>query len=262
MRIETALLQVLEQIENDQCTDEVKESLRVQIKSAASDLTLVPRDETDGNRMFRYAMGMLALGMAEQLYGAGDDTDLDPLPRFWSKPNSQIMPLLGDHGTAVIAIGTFAVSWEEVFYDICHESLHLLNPVINVHGSNVKVSALEEGVAVKFAEQMYEKYINSYCNKIPATSPINAFHTQYFQAYSVAKRIPDVILKEVRKVFGRFSKLDDADKFKDLVCDYLSDEEAEILLAPFRYPALKSNTGIERNGSRHRLSHQSPNSCL
>jgi hypothetical protein len=236
MAIETALLQLLEQIKNDQCTDQVRDLLRVQIKSATTDLTLTPRDETDGNRMLLNAMGALALGMAEQLYGAGDDTGLDPFPRFWSEPNSQIMPLDGDDGTVVIAIGTSAASWEEVFYDICHESLHLLNPVINVRSSGVKVSALDEGVAVKFAEQMYEKYIKSYCNTVPATSPINAFHTQYFQAYSAAKRIPDATLKEVRKVFGKFSKIDDADKFKDLVCDYLSDEEAEILLAPFRYP--------------------------
>ncbi|MBN3727265.1 hypothetical protein [Burkholderia sp. Ac-20379] len=235
MTIETALLQLLEQFKNDQCTDQVKDHLRAQIKSASSDLTQNPRDETNGNRMFLNAMVALALGTAEQLYGAGDDTSFDPFPRFWSHPNSQIMPLIGDDGAVVIAIGTFAVSWEEVFYDICHESLHLLNPVTNVRSSNVKVSALEEGVAVKFAEQIYEKYISSYCDKIPTTSPIKAFHTQYFQAYSAAKMIPDTTLKEVRNVFVRFSKIDDPDKFKHLTRDYLSDMEAEILLAPFKY---------------------------
>lgn len=217
-----------------------KEILRNQINSATPRLTLNPRDDTNESRMILNAMFALCLGVAEKLYGDGGDTKFHKIPIFLPQPNSQIMPLNDKKGTVVIAIGTCAFSWEEVFYDICHESLHMLNPVVNVHNSNVNVSALEEGVAVKFAEHLYEKYVKIYCNKIPATSPVNAFHTQYFQAYSAANKIPDVKLKEVRKEFERFSKLDNAEKFKNLVGDYLSEGDTEILLEPFRYPPRSS----------------------
>lgn len=124
---------------------------------------------------------------------------------------------------------------ENAFYDVCHEVVHLLNPVFNVQDANVKVSALDEGVAVKFAEQMYERYIRPYCDRIPSTSPIFYRNSQYFVAYSAAKKIPDGVLKEVRQVFGMFSKIDDVEKFKTLVGSYLSDKEMDELMAKFIY---------------------------
>ena len=142
---------------------------------------------------------------------------------------------MGDHDTVAIVLGQHVRSWEEVFYDICHESLHLLNPVINVKDSKVKVCALEEGVAVKFAETMYAKYIRPYCDKIPSTSPVHAPNCQYFLAYLAAEKIPDDVLKEVRNVFGKFSNIDDSEKFRVLVSDYLSKEEIEILVETIVY---------------------------
>jgi hypothetical protein len=178
---------------------------------------------------------LVTLGLVQDLYGSGDDTELDPCPRFEPQPQSQIVPLMGDHGTVAIVLGEYVRSWEEVFYDICHESLHLLNPVINVKDSKVRVSSLEEGVAVKFAESMYEKYIKPYCGKTPLTSPVKSPNSQYFLVFNAAKKIPDDVLKEIRSVFGKFSNIDDSEKFKRLVSQYLNDEEIRILVQGFVY---------------------------
>jgi hypothetical protein len=133
----------------------------------------------------------------------------------------------------VLTIGTCARTWEEVFYDLCHESLHLLNPVTDV--KNKKISALEEGCAVSFAEAMYEKYISSYCNKVPTTSPTYDKSSQYFLAYFATKKIPDDVLKQVREVFGSFSTIDNVEKFTELVLPYASEEDIKILTTPFIY---------------------------
>jgi len=235
MMIVSVLLDSLEKIKNNQFTDEMKATLKRQIDFAAGDRTLDPREETEANRKLLNAAILVALGTAEELYGEGDETEFHCYPIFKAQPRSQIVPLAENHLKFAIVIGECARSWEDVFYDICHESLHLLNPVINVMDDTVEVCALEEGVAVKFAEQMYEKYIKPYCGKTPSSSPVNYSDSQYFMAYYAVKKIPDDVLKETRKSFGRFSNIDDVNKFKALVGSYVSDKEIEILTNPFVY---------------------------
>lgn len=235
MKLEAVLLQLLEQIKNDDWTDESRANVKDLIQSSASDRTLNPRDKTDGNEKLLKATVFIALGTATDMYGVGDETKLYPIPFFERQPQSQIAPLMDDMSTVGIVLGECVRSWEEVFYDICHESLHLLDPIINVYDSNVKVSALEEGVAVKFAEDMYEQYVRPYCRKKPLTSPVSDINSQYFKAYSAAKKIPDVVLKDVRKVFGKFSKIDDVEKFKEMVGNFISDEDVKTLVDPFVY---------------------------
>jgi len=237
MTIGSVLLELLKQIEDAEYTDEVKAILKDQIQSATVNLTLNPRNETEGNLKLLNAAMCVILGTAESLYGVRDYTVFKPyrFPLFKDQPQSQIIPLKKDLSTVAMVLGTCVESWEDVFYDICHESLHLLNPVLGVKINEVKVSTLEEGVAVKFAEQMYEKHIKKYCNKTPVTSPVNSPNSQYFKAYTATKKIPDEVLKKIRKEFGMFSKIDDANKFRELVSDYLNEREIEILLTPFKY---------------------------
>jgi hypothetical protein len=235
MTIGPVLLNLLEQIENDQCTPKVKETLKGLIESAAIDVTRDPREETEGNKKLLHAAMLVILLKVQDLYGDGDDTELHSTPVFLDQPQSQIAPIKDDHGKVVLGLGSYVRSWEDVFYEICHEGLHLLDPVINVANGEVKVSALEEGCAVKFAEQIYEEHIKPYCNNVPLTSPIAATDSQYFSAYSAAKKIPNEILKEVRRVFERFSNIDDHKRFKGLVGEYVSDEEIDVLVSPFIY---------------------------
>lgn len=235
MTIGPVLLELLAQITNYQYSPEVKEYLKQLIDSAAVDVTPNPRDKTEGNKKLLSSAVLVAFGTVQDLYGIGDDTKLYPSPQFLDQPQSQIAPLMDDNSTVAIVLGGYVRTWEEVFYDICHESLHLLNPVLNIRDSRVQVSALEEGVAVKFAEHMYSKYINPYCDSIPSTSPVHDFQSQYFKAYCAAKKIPDEVLNEVRSVFGKFSSINDIGKFTELVGGYLNEIEIDVLVKPVEY---------------------------
>lgn len=235
MAIESVLVELASQIEDDQVTNEEKANLISQIQSSAGDLTSNPRDHTNGNRLLLNATMVVALGIAQNRYGIGDDAGLYLHPLFGDKPQSQLRPLAGDNREFAIVLGMCVRSWEDVFYDICHESLHLLNPVLIVEGDGDKISALEEGVAVKFAEDMYDTHIRTYCDHTPLTSPINDPSSQYFRAYAAAKKIPDAVLKEVRRTFGRFSDINDSEKFRDIISDYLDEEAIRTLIEPFRY---------------------------
>ena len=235
MTIGPVLLDLLAQIGEHHCSPEAKARLEEMIGSAVVDVTPNPRDETNANRTILRSAVWVALGTVQDLYGIGDETELDPHPKFLNQPQSQIAPLMGNHSTVAIVLGNCVRTWEDVFYDICHESLHLLNPVLNVRDRRVQVSALEEGVAVKFAEHMYEKYIKPHCDKIPPTSPVWNVRSQYFKAYCAAKKIPDEVLYEVRSVFGRFSSINDVEKFTELVGGYLNEEEINILMEPVEY---------------------------
>jgi hypothetical protein len=230
VKIVQVLLALLEEAE---FPDEVKAKIKNLIDSAAVEATSNPRDETEENRNLLRAALVIILEKIQSLYGDSNAKRIHRVPFFQDQPHSQVGPLKDDFESIGLAIGNSARSWEEVFYEICHETLHLLNPVVDVKSN--KVSALEEGCAVRFAEQMYKKYIKPYCNKIPRTSPVGDRSSQYFSAYSAANKIPDDVLKKIRKTFGRFSNIDDAEKFKELVGKYLSDEEVEVLTKPFVY---------------------------
>ena len=90
MTIGPVLLKLLEQIRNDQYTDELKTVLKEQIESSSVDLTLNPRDRTEGNLKLLNAAMLVAHGTAQDLYGPAEDMGLDPSPRFEAQPQSQI----------------------------------------------------------------------------------------------------------------------------------------------------------------------------
>lgn len=154
---------------------------------------------------------------------------------------SRVSTLTKDANTFAIFISSMCVTWEDLFYDLCHECLHLLNPTKDI--SKVDVQRLEEGVAVKFAEDMYRKYITPYCNITPLNSPITsrdprAKHSQYYKAHSITSKIPGDKLREVRSEFSSFWSVKDKDKFMSIVGDSITNEEADYLLSKFDYYSL------------------------
>lgn len=151
---------------------------------------------------------------------------------------SKVSTALNDPSTFVTFISSMCVTWEDLFYDLCHECLHLLNPA--TRNQKDTVQRLEEGVAVKFAEDLYKKYITSYCIISPFNSPITSLdpmakYSQYYKAYSITSKIPDDKLREVRSEFGSFWSIEDKDKFMWIVGDYITDKEADYLLSHFDY---------------------------
>lgn len=238
IKMQEVVVQIIEQIRDAKYTPELK--IRIKDLIQPDDITSNPREETAGNRDFLKAMLMAILGAAEDLYGKGEEVKIEYQPNFKDQSHSQIglgLDAAGNPGYIIMIIGKCANTWENVFYDISHESIHLLNPTINAEKTEVIVRAMEEGCAVKFAEHMYERHIKSFCNAPPATSPNRPSGGQYLVAYCAAKKIPDDVLKTIRKEFGRFSSVDDKEKLKLLAAKYISDKDIEVLVERFRYPS-------------------------
>ncbi|MEX9609616.1 hypothetical protein JI723_13870 [Providencia manganoxydans] len=154
---------------------------------------------------------------------------------------SMVCKLLGHDNLYGVLISNACTSWESVFYELCHECIHLLSPATG----NLKneVQRLDEGVAVKFAEDMYRKYITPYCNITPINSPITSLdptarHSQYYKAHGITSKISDDKLREVRSAFGSFWSIKDKDKFMSIVGDCITNEDADYLLSKFDYYSL------------------------
>ncbi|CAJ0694927.1 hypothetical protein LMG18102_02034 [Ralstonia mannitolilytica] len=120
-----------------------------------------------------------------------------------------------------------------MFYELCHETVHLLNPVLDIKQS--RVSALEEGVAVKFAEEMYERFIATYTRHGPLVTPTSNKNSSYFKAFLIAKKIPDDILKIIRKEFGKFSAIDNASLLMKIAPACITEHEAQQMCDAFDY---------------------------
>lgn len=196
------------------------------------------RDNHDDEYILR-VLSFTSFYVAKQTYGysetkiryevqLGHEEPLDYLPM-----NSSVYPINGSDEW-MIYIGCKYDDWEQIFYEICHESVHLLNPA--EHEDLPNVQRLDEGVAVKFAENMYKKYITPYTTKPPKFTPVRlARLSQYTKSFNITNKISDEKLKEVRSIFGSFWSIPDKEKFMSIVGNYITDKEADYLLSDFDY---------------------------
>lgn len=96
---------------------------------------------------------------------------------------------------------------------------------------------MDEGVAVKFAEGLYARFITSYTGCEPAISPTHAgIAHPYRVAFDIVRKIPDSVLKEIRAEFGAFSQVTDEIKLLKVTSEYISEDEARVICLPFPYP--------------------------
>lgn len=220
-------------LEETEMPDDEKSQGRAALESLKGKVTVNPREENHENNLLLRVLACTLLYRLEELYGPVEVAKLHHEPVFWENFRSQVVVLQGDEIIIGMAITVLAKSWEHVFYEMCHESVHLLNPRINAQKE--RVSALEEGVAVKFAEQMYAEHISPYTNQLPAFSPTQQQSSQYFVAFQAAEKIPDSVLRDVRTHFKSFSEIDNLDEFKSFVLSHISEDEAVVLYSPFVY---------------------------
>lgn len=113
-------------------------------------------------------ISVLLLDLAEQKYGGSslEAGGISMIPAFFKLSRSQVGVTLATPETPnvmhIICIGTHVRTWQQLFYELAHETLHLLGPTDT---SKNPVARIEEGVAVKFAEDFYEIFV------FPAISP-------------------------------------------------------------------------------------------
>ncbi|TKK12402.1 hypothetical protein EcCFBP13530_23775 [Enterobacter cancerogenus] len=207
-------------------------------------LNMSPRDNNDPSINLRKLIQHFMLWDLEERYGDMQFPDTTFRLPFYEHSreiagvrNSQVIsfnpmhPLVREYDFGV-CIGWPFDSWEAFFYQLAHESVHLLNPKVAPVGM-LRTSTLDEGVAVRYAEEMLERYfpdVNPYSVGSPAGMP-NA----YDEAWRAARKIPDKALRQVRETFGGFGDITDAARFKELTAQWLTSAEAEPLSSDFHY---------------------------
>lgn len=195
-----------------------------------------PRLVTEGNVAALYAMQSALMKEAEKRYGEFEKNRIFHRPFYMEderEGNSRIMALLGDHDSG-IKVGMMFDTWERVFYQVSHETIHLLNPVTAPIDQRIISATLDEGVAVKFAEEMYAEYIASYCSLYYLDSPLQMPGNKYERAYDATRKIPDATLKVVRSEFDGFTKVYDAKRLLELAGEYITESEADLLASNFQ----------------------------
>lgn len=194
------------------------------------------RDDNDFNWWLRHIVLVLVVTKVEEIYGECDTAfTICPNPDLTSSQRSRICPEKDKHENIIVCLGSYVMTWEDFFYEICHESIHLLNPVINIERN--PSSALDEGVAVKFAESMYNTYIKTYHRYPPNNSPLNpiAGNNNYKKSYLIANKIPDNVLFEIRKEFTAFTRINNVSRFAEFISDYIDDNEIKFISDNFVY---------------------------
>ncbi len=232
----------------DDCGNHQHSDIRNAIISDGDIFDFPPTHESEPSRKMVMAIAFIAYSLVKKFYGESDTIyNYDVVlgsehPQKDSPNNSRVAPVANnpnnpnnpDNPTWALYIGQLYVTWEQVFYEICHESVHLLNPAKNADLH--KVQRLDEGVAVKFAEAMYKKYITPYTTKPPMFTPVRfAILSQYTESFNITNKISDEALKLVREKFGSFWSVDDDSEFIKIIGDCLTDNEANYILEKFDY---------------------------
>lgn len=181
----------------------------------------------------------LLFNLAEQKYG---DSSVEPdgiymQPAFVETPRSYVGVTLEtkEHPKArhIVCLGSSIRTWEQLFYELAHETLHLLGPTDTYKNP---VARIEEGVAVKFAEDFYESFVLPITGQKSYNTPLNAPGSVYYKAHKLTNKIPDNILKAIRSEFNNFK---DAKKegLYQLAKGFITETEAIYLSSPFDYKA-------------------------
>lgn len=125
-----------------------------------------------------------------------------------------------------LCIGWRYDSWEQFFYQACFGAVLLLNPK-----TTSATTALEIGVAYKFAEEMLDKYL-PYASRRRLDSPAGTGNA-YDQALQAASKLPDEVLHQIRAESGSFGKVADPERLAELTKTWLTPAEAERLSSDF-----------------------------
>lgn len=115
-------------------------------------------------------------------------------PQFHEDPESKpciVNSMNLDGAWSCLSVGS-KTNWECAYYEIAHETVHLLNPVVG------NTNYLEEGIAVVFAEEMLKFY------GIP---PINIKCPYYKKARELANQLPGDTFEAAKKIRAEYHSL-------------------------------------------------------
>ena len=116
--------------------------------------------------------------------------------RFGRRDTSKTIwpPKFGDGPPYIVSYSNYAGAflsknasgyWQTALYELAHETVHLLNPIIG------DTNYLEEGIAVAFSVDLSESLTNH---------PMSPNDEHYSLAWSLVKNLPDDINASVKKI--------------------------------------------------------------
>ncbi|HEM8158954.1 TPA: hypothetical protein U2M13_003475 [Enterobacter hormaechei] len=214
------------------------------LNRAPETLVLSPREWNEDCNKLRTFILYFMLRDLESRYGEMAHPDRTFITPFYSRQreelgvmNSQIItfdktqPIARDYDYGV-CIGWRYDSWEQFFYQVSHEAVHLLNPKVFPNGM-VRTSALDEGMAVRYAEEMLAKYL-PYVSRAFVVSPVGQ-NSPYHYAWEAASKLPHELLAQIRAEFGSFGTIGDPVRFAEMTAPWLTTAEASLLSSDFSY---------------------------
>lgn len=239
-------LKTLEQLCQDagELSPEAREEAQAIMDRAPETLVLSPREWNEDCNQLRSFILFFMMNELETRYGERANPERTFMTPFYSRHreehgalNSQIVTFanpqpIADAFDYGICIGWRYDSWEQFFYQVSHEAVHLLNPQQAPAGTP-RTCALDEGVAVRYAEEMLERYL-PYVSRAFVESPAG-LGNPYNDAWQAACKLPDAVLKQIRAEFGSFGTIDDPVKFAGMTATWLTPEEATLLSQEFGY---------------------------
>ncbi len=237
MSFKDALLSMYDDCGNNQYPD-----IRDTIISDGNIFDLYPTHKNEPDRKMIRTIAFLAHEFVKKSYGDSETKYKYEVylgkeyPKSPHQRNSGILHVIDDNNGDrwMVYVGDIYDSWEQVFYETCHESVHLLNPARKNEQNNIQ--RLEEGVAVKFAEEMYRKYIAPYTGMPPAVSPVSMkARSQYTKSFDIVRKINNEKLKLIREKFGSFWSVTEKSEFIEIIGDCLTSEETDYILDKFDY---------------------------
>ncbi|MGK2699057.1 hypothetical protein [Serratia surfactantfaciens] len=211
-----------------------REALKGSLELAPEALCLSPREWCVETNNVRDAILYLLFIEAQNRFGKKTDNARICRQPFYDLDRERA----GMHATAIITftkgteyaekydfglcVGWRYDSWEQFFYQACFGAVLLLNPK-----TTPATTALETGVAYKFAEEMMDKYL-PYASRRRLDSPAGTGNA-YDQALQAASKLPDEVLHQIRAESGSFGEVPEPTRFAAMTSAWLTSAEAERL---------------------------------
>lgn len=244
--IDFRMLQALRQLCQDagNLPPDVQEQAEQILARAPHTLALSPREwDTECNQL-RHFILFFILRDLESRYGEMASPERTYRVPFYSREREtsglyssgivtfdKSTPLARDFDFG-LCIGWRYDSWQQFLYQVSHTAVYLLDPRVAPHGT-LRISALEVGMAVRYAEEMLEKYLPA-VSRSRVDSPAGTGNA-YDLAFQTARKLPDAVLRQIRAAFGSFGTLPDTEKFAAMTAGWLTPAEAEWLCREFPF---------------------------
>lgn len=129
-----------------------------------------------------------------------------------------------------LCIGWRYDQWEQFFYQAALGAVYLLNPHIAKAGT-LKTSSLEAGMAIRYAEEMLDKYL-PYTGRALVDSPVGTGN-MFDRAYQATRKLPDDLLRQIREEFGGFGTISDPVRFAAMTSGILTADDVRLLCSDF-----------------------------